>query len=654
MAFTRTNLYLLTLIALSALVRLSGSDIRGLGTSLNGRYLDSNSYFHDEQDLSIQSSGTQMQKATPLSGYPVPHSDHIPQHTYNYMLKHTAITCVDVLLYLVQVKRYILIVRDNPPMKGFLGFVGGRMWKGETFFETAARKVRDECGLGESIVVKVMHKDHEETLDLGASTTDVLSSAPSSISLHLHDVIGVYNTMFENSAVPGVPTQTVNTVLYGELFFPVDDTSVGTSDGAILSDVHDVRNASAILSHASPDPTSGRIIEISIAAIHKQLHMDSLHSGYELLTEEQFLAHSNVSWVVKKGLLDYLMQHTHAMDARMKLGEERLRVEIEKIGGNNMTTNGNVGLLKETLAQYFLRRVSDRPHLSMMFAVEPFLHCWRRRLEVASATMDDLEDMFVGHSFYHGEDGEPLWRNEFEARLEINVAANSSASSALLSSVPARDTRFVLPFPVYQNIVQSSTITAVDVLVRVRSDSVYDDDYTYHFLLIRRPYQPFLNKPRLPGARMLAFESYAQTANRAVRNALGKALEKMSHESRNGKQRAQWRQTSLSGSFLRFRGVLRPTMTYFARSSMASPDGHATHPSLNSAATMNVIVYGDLHPSALPTDQSDLPDNVLLASLDEFEGMVADSPYFRDNLKFYLQETKQKNFAESQKLREEL
>eukprot|EP00933_Yihiella_yeosuensis_P034443 TRINITY_DN27927_c0_g1_i2.p2 TRINITY_DN27927_c0_g1~~TRINITY_DN27927_c0_g1_i2.p2 ORF type:complete len:129 (-),score=26.44 TRINITY_DN27927_c0_g1_i2:42-428(-) len=81
-------------------------------------------------------------------------------------------------------------------MKGATWFIGGRMWKGETFFDAALRKVREEVSFNQS-------------------------------DLQPMRLLGVWNTFFDKSvhfskdsgaaAPAGAATQTVNVVVHVQI-----------------------------------------------------------------------------------------------------------------------------------------------------------------------------------------------------------------------------------------------------------------------------------------------------------------------------------------------------------------------------------------------------------------------------------------------------
>ncbi len=69
----------------------------------------------------------------------------IPDETYHAFLAAMPIACVDVAI--VHRGAVLLVRRKDAPARGEWWVPGGRVWKGETMRETAARKARDEVGI---------------------------------------------------------------------------------------------------------------------------------------------------------------------------------------------------------------------------------------------------------------------------------------------------------------------------------------------------------------------------------------------------------------------------------------------------------------------------------------------------------------------------
>ena len=69
----------------------------------------------------------------------------IPAATYHKILEHLPIACVDIAI--VHRGAVLLVKRADAPAKGQWWVPGGRVHKGETMKETAARKALEEVGL---------------------------------------------------------------------------------------------------------------------------------------------------------------------------------------------------------------------------------------------------------------------------------------------------------------------------------------------------------------------------------------------------------------------------------------------------------------------------------------------------------------------------
>jgi colanic acid biosynthesis protein WcaH len=71
----------------------------------------------------------------------------IPKEIYKEVVNNLPISCVDVFLYDRTRKAYLLVLRKQAPAKNVWWMPGGRIFKGETFLESAARKCHEEIGL---------------------------------------------------------------------------------------------------------------------------------------------------------------------------------------------------------------------------------------------------------------------------------------------------------------------------------------------------------------------------------------------------------------------------------------------------------------------------------------------------------------------------
>ena len=120
------------------------------------------------------------------------HKDYrfLPKDLYASLAELCVITCVDVILQRRCDKKLLLFYRRDAPAASIWWWPGGRMFRGETFSDTARRKIKDETG-------------------------GVVEATPKG-------VVGVWNTFFPDSAWDKgrqgdrAGTQTMNVVLVCE------------------------------------------------------------------------------------------------------------------------------------------------------------------------------------------------------------------------------------------------------------------------------------------------------------------------------------------------------------------------------------------------------------------------------------------------------
>ena len=121
------------------------------------------------------------------------HCKCLDSDLYAAVVRHTVVCCVDIVLVRrnpeSRRRECLLALRASEPAKGIWWWPGGRLLKGETFFDTAVRKAKQEAGLDASQVRPVQ-------------------------------VLGVWNTFFPLSSwdtdqIKG--TQTVNAIVLVEV-----------------------------------------------------------------------------------------------------------------------------------------------------------------------------------------------------------------------------------------------------------------------------------------------------------------------------------------------------------------------------------------------------------------------------------------------------
>jgi colanic acid biosynthesis protein WcaH len=71
----------------------------------------------------------------------------VPAELYAEIVKSMTISCVDVFVYNFEKKAYLMIRRTASPAKGKWWIPGGRIFKGESFYQSAIRKTKKESGL---------------------------------------------------------------------------------------------------------------------------------------------------------------------------------------------------------------------------------------------------------------------------------------------------------------------------------------------------------------------------------------------------------------------------------------------------------------------------------------------------------------------------
>lgn len=63
---------------------------------------------------------------------------------YQEAVKNLPIICIDIVVVDLISLEYLLVLRDNEPCKGLFWVPGGRLYKGESFFEATKRKCKEE------------------------------------------------------------------------------------------------------------------------------------------------------------------------------------------------------------------------------------------------------------------------------------------------------------------------------------------------------------------------------------------------------------------------------------------------------------------------------------------------------------------------------
>jgi ADP-ribose pyrophosphatase YjhB (NUDIX family) len=85
---------------------------------------------------------------------------YLPAEVYKKLVQDSVVCCVDILLVRFNPaenrKECLLVERSSEPAKGLWWLPGGRLLKGETFFQAAIRKARQETGLAAVEPIQVL------------------------------------------------------------------------------------------------------------------------------------------------------------------------------------------------------------------------------------------------------------------------------------------------------------------------------------------------------------------------------------------------------------------------------------------------------------------------------------------------------------------
>ena len=105
------------------------------------------------EDLSLfYGDETELKTITPAQKF-------LPEDLYGRLVRDCVVFCVDIVLVRKTLdgrKECLLVKRSSEPVKGVWWWPGGRMLKGETIFDAAQRKARQETGLTNTCCVQVL------------------------------------------------------------------------------------------------------------------------------------------------------------------------------------------------------------------------------------------------------------------------------------------------------------------------------------------------------------------------------------------------------------------------------------------------------------------------------------------------------------------
>tara|TARA_B110000305_G_C19244757_1_gene541757 strand:+ start:82 stop:858 length:777 start_codon:yes stop_codon:yes gene_type:complete len=84
----------------------------------------------------------------------------LPDEFYGKLVQSCVIACCDCLIVrvnkLTDERECLLVERKDEPAKGLWWFPGGRILKGETFFQAALRKTTEETGLSDAAAIQIL------------------------------------------------------------------------------------------------------------------------------------------------------------------------------------------------------------------------------------------------------------------------------------------------------------------------------------------------------------------------------------------------------------------------------------------------------------------------------------------------------------------
>jgi 8-oxo-dGTP pyrophosphatase MutT (NUDIX family) len=79
---------------------------------------------------------------------------YLPSDVYGELVRKCVVCCVDMVIVRTNAetgkKECVLVERASEPAKGLWWWPGGRLLKGESFFDAAKRKAQQETGLNPS------------------------------------------------------------------------------------------------------------------------------------------------------------------------------------------------------------------------------------------------------------------------------------------------------------------------------------------------------------------------------------------------------------------------------------------------------------------------------------------------------------------------
>jgi ADP-ribose pyrophosphatase YjhB (NUDIX family) len=148
----------------------------------------------------------------------------LPKDFYELAVEALPLVCVDIVCRRKSDGKILLFYRRDPPVATVWWLPGGRIFKGETFYDTAIRKIRDETG-NKNAIVKPL------------------------------GVLGVWNTFFPDSCHDAnrkegrAGTQTINISVACEiddLTSDIKDLNIKINIKQEMEDIHSAKNEWAV------------------------------------------------------------------------------------------------------------------------------------------------------------------------------------------------------------------------------------------------------------------------------------------------------------------------------------------------------------------------------------------------------------------------
>lgn len=151
--FKKKNLLLLFVFTLTQIFALEQAFLtEGEAKALLEIILDQSHFSIEEKRVAFKTLRSRSPKTEPTyilycSPEEIDRIREVPSSIYAEIVKSMTISCVDAFVYDFEKRAYLMIQRITAPAKGKWWMPGGRIFKGESFYESAVRKTKKESGL---------------------------------------------------------------------------------------------------------------------------------------------------------------------------------------------------------------------------------------------------------------------------------------------------------------------------------------------------------------------------------------------------------------------------------------------------------------------------------------------------------------------------